>query len=439
MASPVGPQPLLTNQRLHILDGKGGGYAGTHSVTLSFDRPLDPKKLESCLIEMLMQRDALRIDMLELDAGQQFQDYWRLDLKIMKSSAVIRDKNTLTKFPGEVTRHSLPNTPTLQVRYQQQGERKALLTLETNACFCDIWSMDLLIEELAGKYKGSSDANKIKPPSGFIRFQNFIDQARAKQGDEISGDADQPDPLRVFWHAQHDRYMRRRNMAFPTASNAGSGQSMISKTRRIPSKLLQEIRQKATAQQVSPFSVMTALSVATFETMEPDPNRLFVATMAGQPFSNQAELIGQCSNLVPLVDCYWSNDPMAQFVGMVQGALTAGYERQDSCHLFWDKCSAHHLSGDVVQLTHIKRLNRSQMNFGFDIQDYWFNETQSSCFSQQLTFTEDSDWIDINFHANNGHLKEEKINSILDAIFGSFATYAEQIEKGDEENSQRTG
>lgn len=387
-ATTPAEMPLSTRQTLHTTADNGGEY----SAVLAFGQRLDIPRLEACLEHMLKNHDALRARVNFASGNQSFSPEWQLDLRILKGQT-----NPPERQAPAPARRIDPNAPVLQAVYQEDGLGQSWLRLTLPSYLCDIWSMDLLIENLAKLYRDQAKAR------GSQSRDSFAEMVQSDISEQTSATRS------PYWDRQIDQYSTRAIPAPTALSGTPNYAGCV-----IDRDDLQALRDLATQRKQSLVSVLMHRCAEAIHRHAPDAARLFAVTMAGQPFANAPQLVGQCANVTPV-----GFDPAMASDADIHEALTSAYENQQSSTAFWQSYPPTSFGSSLIRLTHIKRLTRQQTDFGIPFKDYWFDLAPDGQFAHQIILTEDQDKLYVDFCSFDGAFSEGLLNRIVGTIAAS--------------------
>lgn len=400
-SSPIDTEPqwypLTPQQEMHVpISG-----IGEYSATVVFDDSLNLERLRGALLSLLMDNDALLLAFDNTNNLQRFEQTGSLDFQIILGSKEI---NTDIHYNEQSTADFL--SANLKCLYEECVNGKSKIKLSVPSHVCDIWSVDILLESLARAYRNGTATSTEDKSKAYV--------------DEVECFAKHMSDLKPYDTVNHKS---------PKSKPALTHETIEDEEQRCYQRIIIEennfyaLKQYASDNNESLFTAFVQLISQSFYQHEPSIKHMFAVTMAGQPFTDRTELVGQLANIVPLI-----LDPQTASLSQVGEHLRELYGEQLNMHSFWSANDPFSMTGALKRLTHVQRLSSKQLDFGVSVEDYWFDLLPDSKFGNHIICTEYNDKMKIDFCSFDRSYDMETISTILSDISGD-KLFARKIEK----------
>jgi len=388
-----------------------GGDNLTISVTLKFKAQLNPGAIEWCLQQIVAYHIALRttvsMDARTSGVGEQ----WQTDFLKLRLHGIISDKalnNTITekiKVPFD-----LKNGPLFRGMLISTDANADVLVLSASSLICDLWSMDSIVESLARYYRlFCKNDLSVENQSG-SNIQSYL-LALPK---EAKSD---------FWKRHSVNYLKRLEAHNTIISSYDPVASAHRSELHFDQTKMDSLRTAVSQNSTSLFATIAAAFTKALTELEQNRSHLMVVSMAGQAFSNQPNLVGQCVNLVPLPECRWAGQNMSIFSSEIQTHMFECHEHQNTSFVLFDQISRDNILSNACHLVHIQRLSGEQTDFSIPLEDYYFNTGFEIGFRLEGCITEYKNSFRFEIHSKDRSLLKGDLDKIIEEMNNNLSDF----------------
>jgi amino acid adenylation domain-containing protein len=365
--------PLTSRQR-QILKAsqvdEATSSAIVESATIELTGPLDVDLLVKAVESLIQRHELLRARFSSDDRSMVVVPTMEAGIRL---DLVLDGRKTIEAVEQEhLTEPFNPRTgPLVRFSLLRTGAERHRVLMTAHQAVCDGWSMDVLIEELAGIYSASVRGQAVAidapdRPLGFVKYLEALpDEAKRNQEEYWRRAAKCSQPAAAA----------RTIVGVNVGSNPASTATIETQCVEIPRSRVEWLRSYCAENQISLFTFVCASLAQVVQRQIAQPQPLAVA-MAAQPAVNMPTLVGQYTNLLPLKPVDGKELPTSILIRQMRDVLLELNENQ----LHFGAMSSAAGSRDVavlapcpIGIAHTKRLRAHAYAFGGAETAYWFN------------------------------------------------------------------
>ncbi|MCW5737640.1 MAG: amino acid adenylation domain-containing protein [Enhydrobacter sp.] len=320
-AATVDSAPL-TEPQLEILAaaqlGDDVSCAFNESISIDFAGTLDIAALEAAVNAVLARHQALRGHVGRSDERMHFAAGFTLSLDVRDLSAELHPDEALKALVAADARTAfdLWNGPLVRAALVRLAADRHVLLFTAHHIVCDGWSMNVVLNDLAGLYNGG------RAPTGLPPAPLFASYARA----QAEGSGSRDDDL-DYWTKQFADLPSLPELPTDRARPAERSYSGATWSTQFDAALHADLKKTAAAQRATLFAVLfTALQVVLGK-LSGSADIVLGVPVAGQSLDDDhAELVGHCVNFLPFRAPLDWDAPFARHVGAVSRRLLDGFD-----------------------------------------------------------------------------------------------------------------
>ncbi|MFK0253887.1 aminotransferase class III-fold pyridoxal phosphate-dependent enzyme [Streptomyces sp. NPDC090445] len=326
-AAPA-PRAGLAQKQLWALAqiGDAGSLAYALSTSLWLEGPLDPAALRTAVTGLVARHESLRTTFSADGETLIVHDPGRSTWDEVLTERVCEDEQDLTgMLESEADRpFDLEHGPAFRVSLIRTGAQRHLLLLMVHHAVADGWSTVTILRDLFALYNAAATGSAADLPPA-VQFRSFLGwQEDFRAGDEAARQRD-------HWHAV---LAGAPELALPTTKATGTPPYRASRhSVAVDRELADRLRSAAADAGVTVFAYLVSAWAATLHRLTGQSDVVLPVAAARRP-PQFDEVVGYCTNVLPLRLRPAGDRTVAQLLGDVQEALLDALEHQN--HPFSD-------------------------------------------------------------------------------------------------------
>jgi amino acid adenylation domain-containing protein len=317
----------IAQKELWILTqfGEDASRAYNESVTMHLRGPFDLLAMHRAIRKVVARHDALRITISSDGESQLVSPDISLDLSpvdLSNEDAATRDAivaEWLAKQAQQV--FDLEKGPLVHFGLARVEEQYHLLVLTLHHIITDGWSNGVLLHDIGVLYAAECQAeqNPLPPVMGFSEYAEL--QAREQQSEEMAS-------AQQYWLEQFSEpvpplELPSDRLRPPLQTYAGARQRAV-----IETSLLKQLRSVSGKHGSTLFVTLFAAFQLLLHRLSRQNDLVVGISAAGQPHAGDNNLVGYCTNLLPLRSQISENPSFKSYLAGVKKTVFDAYEHQ---------------------------------------------------------------------------------------------------------------
>jgi acyl carrier protein len=365
------------------------------SVSIFLKGEFYPDILETSLQKLIDRHELLRSTIS--NDGKSLEIVESKITLIKKHLFSLQDSDFMRLIDTEINKEfDLKTDPLFKAMLIETPSNECCIVLSASNLICDVWSMDILIEELGKLYTYAlqNEDLKLAPANSFAQYAL----------------EERNNPQSMYWQELRSAYAEQWQQSLASLALSGS------KSLEIQDDSLSLLKQFSTKNRCSLFATLLAILVRSLNKTQSVYGDSVIISMAGQAATNQLRLVGQCTNLIPIFNCKSSNESLSQYAKNLQEKIIEAHEYQQEAYNIMFEGGRALLPASAIQVIHTKRLPKENFRFS-DLQcDYKFNSKSAQFTALEFNVIEYDEKLMIEIGYKLDVLEEQFINDLKDAI-----------------------
>jgi len=313
--------------------------------------------------------------------------------------------------------------PLIRFNIIKKPNNTSVIHFVAHHIICDGWSLDVILKDIADYY---SQEVKGEPwtPSSVMQFSDYSKLQSNLQGSEEYRNAMQ------YWLDQFQTSVPNLDLPYdrlrPSERTYDGGYEYLT----IKDSIRKRIQDLSKETGCSIFTIVLAGFYVLLHRLSGQNDIVVGIPAAGQPAIGQRELVGHCTNLLPLVNKIHGEEIFRTFLEKVQTSLLSGYEHHQCTYgtilkelkLPREKNRMPLVS---VGFTNSSSYRKGELDFGGLSFDYSLNPRQFETFDLYMNIRDNHDSAELRCHYNSNIFDGNTILSHLN----EFETVLDDITK----------
>lgn len=299
--------------------------AFNESSTFTFQGPLNVEALRRALWRMVERHEALRT-VFEKDGGiQRVLPTMHIELPVLDLSHQEPDKrnNEVTQIIDRDVRwpFDLVNGPLLRAHLLKIEDEKHLLVLTAHHIVCDGWSYDVMVHDLSMVYTMECRGQSDQRPNPMQIGDYVLWQEQEKQRPEYAS-------AEKYWLEQLSGTLPVLELPVDRSRPSLKTYGGARETVVFSQSLYADIKKTGSSHKCTLFSTLLAAYAVLLYRLTGHDDIIIGIPAAGQSIVENHDLVGHCTNLLPLRFRIDPAQPFLSFLKAVQRMVLDAYETQ---------------------------------------------------------------------------------------------------------------
>lgn len=374
--------------------------AYNESITVQLNGDIKIPLIEKALYGLVHRHDALRATFCDDGAFMTITAQEAIDLRRIDLST--RDKKKAEEQYGSIlqkdaaTPIDLDSGPLLRCLIFIMPGKHCYVVLTTHHIVCDGWSLDVLISDFCNFYNRLCHGKELSPERAysFAEYAHII-TARCKTKEYAAA--------RTYWLNRFENSFPVLHLPADNPENRMASYNAQRMDRHISGDAVERLKKLCKQNKWSQFTVLTAAFKLLLYRISGQQSFTIGLPTAMQPLIGHENLVGLCSNLVPLCCPIEKATSYENFIDAVQEALLQAYDHQ--IYNFIDMLCEEGFACDnagapllPAGLTSVKKYAPEQLSFSNAAADYFANPRAYESFEIYLNVVETGDSLELKCH-----------------------------------------